>query len=277
MANPSNNVVTPGTQGGGITGSHSYEYCTVCRIVYNAREHAPPILPRIQQKNIALAGGWVSIHCEVRHIYFLTRHLIFFDNQTWEGHYHYYRDPLCQFPKYTVSVKGTRTAGEPSAIVEGATNYKFTSLAMYLTPQCDKEVERFNSKNVQCGKRGAWKIGRTLDVTSAGGCDVIGVNLPHTEFELIKTVSDAEMGVLLFTGQRPSDGQTPNKESLRATSFQSPLLYCSDESPYEVLYTENSGNTRSSADPKIKITISNSILLSVIVLLITSAVRLRLL
>ncbi|XP_030831494.1 protein APCDD1-like [Strongylocentrotus purpuratus] len=253
----------------------SENYCAVCQIVYNAREHAPPILPRIQHENIALSGGWVSVHCEVRHIYFLTRHLIFFDNQTWEGHYHFYRDPLCQFPKYTVSVKGTRTAGEPSAIVEGATNFKFTSLAMYLTPQCDKEVERFNSKNVGCGRRGAWKVGRTLDVTSAGGCDVLGVNLPHMEFELVKTVPDPEEGLLLFTGQRPSDGQTPNTESLRATSFQSPLLHCSDEDPYEVQYTENSGDTNSSCDRQVKIATSNIILLSVLLLVITSAVRWR--
>ncbi|XP_072169404.1 protein APCDD1-like [Diadema setosum] len=252
----------------------SESHCAVCRIVYNAREHKPPVLPRQQHDNVILRGGWVSTHCEVRPVYFLTRHLLFFDNQTWEGHFHYYKDPLCQFPMYTVSVKGTRTSGNPSVIVEGAFDFRFTSLAMYLTPQSEREVNRFNSKKGQgCGRRGAWKIGKTLDVTSTGGCDVIGIELPHTEFELLKLQDDPELGLLLFNGQRPSDGRSPTREDLRPTSFQSPLVHCSEHGPMDVVYTENAGETNGS---RVTIATSNTIFFSILILVINSATKWRL-
>ncbi|KAI8519504.1 Protein apcdd1 [Branchiostoma belcheri] len=207
----------------------SYSNCSVCKVVQDADDRRPPVLPTRGEYTLRLDGEWVSMRCEVRpEALFLTRHLSFYPaNRTWEGWYAHYSDPSCRHATFSIHASGSFTRGARSALVEGGTEYIFQVTHMRVTPEDSDTTSLLNVFHGQgCGNGGTWQIGLEQDVTSTNGCVALGITLPHIEYELFKMERDMQDRLLLYIGQRPSDGTSPKNPAQRPTSYQTPLLQC---------------------------------------------------
>ncbi|XP_076427409.1 protein APCDD1-like isoform X2 [Peromyscus maniculatus bairdii] len=203
--------------------------CLACSLIACSDEHHPPVLPPGPSLPLHLGGHWVSMGCEARPaVLFLTRLFTFDDHRrSWEGHYHHFSDPACRQPTFTVSAAGHYSRGAPSPRVHGGTELTFEVTRAHVTPMDQVTTAILNfSKPSSCGGAGVWSVGTERDVTATNGCLPLGIRLPHIEYELFKMEQDPRGQSLLFIGQRPTDGSSPDTPEKRPTSFQAPLVLC---------------------------------------------------
>ncbi|XP_053309330.1 protein APCDD1-like [Spea bombifrons] len=211
---------------------HHVHPCHVCGLIQRSDEHHPPVLPHTAHPPVHLSGKWVSSQCEVRPaVLFLTRYLTFHgENRRWEGFYYHYADPLCKQPTFTLYASGHYTEGVRSDRIRGSTELVFKVSQARVRPLNHSILRMLNSSYPgSCGDSGNWTIGEEQDITGTGGCDVLGIRLPHTEYELFKTEQDSGGRYLLYTGERPTDGSSPDTPNKRPTSYQPPLLQCAGQ------------------------------------------------
>ncbi|XP_057702167.1 protein APCDD1-like [Corythoichthys intestinalis] len=209
---------------------HHIHPCPVCALVYRSTEHRPPVLPHQMHNPISLAGRWFSQQCETRPtVLFLTREFHFDpDQHAWEGIYRHYLDSLCTQSTFTLKASGHYAQGNPSVKVPGATEFVFKVTEVRVTAEDESTAKLLNrTKLGKCGQSGEWKVGVEQGLSSTHGCTVLGIKLPHKEYELFKVELDHRRHPLLYVGERPTDGSSPDRPSRRATSFQAPLMLCS--------------------------------------------------
>ncbi|XP_068171746.1 protein APCDD1-like [Antennarius striatus] len=211
---------------------HHIHPCPVCALVYRSSEQRPPVLPSGPAAPLSLAGRWVSQRCETRpNVLFLTRDFTFHpDQQAWEGVYRHYLDPACSQPTFTLRALGHYAQGNPSTKVSGATEFVFKVTEVRVTAEDKSTAKLLNATRPgKCGRTGGWEVGAEQDLTSTDGCTFLGIKLPHKEYELFKVELDHRKHLLLFTGNRPTDGSSPDRPQRRPTSFQAPMVLCSGE------------------------------------------------
>ncbi|XP_077429755.1 protein APCDD1-like [Vanacampus margaritifer] len=209
---------------------HHIHPCLVCALVYRSTEQRPPVIPRQTQTPVSLSGRWVSQQCETRPtVLFLTREFHFDpDQQAWEGIYRHYSDPLCSQNTFTLRASGHYAQGNPSVKVPGATEFVFKVTEVRVTAEDESTAKLLNrTKPGKCGQAGEWKVGAEQGLSTTHGCTVLGIKLPHKEYELFKVELDHRRHPLLYVGERPTDGSSPDRPMRRATSFQAPLKLCS--------------------------------------------------
>nr|XP_045012337.1 protein APCDD1-like isoform X2 [Jaculus jaculus] len=208
---------------------HHARPCLACSLIARSDERHPPILPRQPTRPLFLGGRWVSAGCEVRPaVLFLTRLFTFHGhNRSWEGYYHHFSDPACRQRTFTVYAAGHYSRGMPSTRVRGGTELIFEVTQAHVTPMDQVTTAMLNfSEPSSCGGPGTWSVGTERDVTTTNGCLPLGIRLPHIEYELLKIEQDPRGRSLLFIGERPTDGSSPNTPEKRPTSYQPPLVLC---------------------------------------------------
>uniref|UniRef100_H0XK35 APC down-regulated 1 like n=1 Tax=Otolemur garnettii TaxID=30611 RepID=H0XK35_OTOGA len=211
---------------------HHARPCLACGLVASADMHHPPALPAQPRLPLRLDGRWVSAGCEVRPaVLFLTRLFAFHGpSRSWEGYYHHFSDPACRQPTFTVFAAGRYGRATPSARVHGGTELMFEVTRAHVTPMDQVTTAMLNfSEPSSCGGPGVWSVGTERDVTATNRCLPLGIRLPHVEYELFKMERDALGQNLLFIGQRPTDGSSPDTPEKRPTSYQAPLVLCGGE------------------------------------------------
>ena len=191
------------------------------------------MLPLPHAGPISLSGRWVSQRCETRpSVLFLTREFTFApEHHSWVGVYRHYSDPTCTRPTFALRASGHYAQTGPSGKVAGGTEFVFKVTEVRVTALEEATVRLLNGSRPvgSCGGAGGWALGVERDLTPTNGCTALGIKLPHKEYELLKVELDHRGRPLLFNGERPTDGSSPDRPQRRPSSYQAAMVLCGQE------------------------------------------------
>lgn len=151
---------------------------------------------------------------------------------------------MCRQPIFTLLASGHYAKVGQSVKVRGATELVFKvtrAKAIVFDRALLRELN--STQNGRCGQVGRWEVGVEQDITWTDGCEALGIRLPHKEYELFKMGVDHKGRPLLFNGERPTDGSSPDRPAKRPTSFQTPMVQCSTRVRVEPRYSSYSDHS----------------------------------
>lgn len=173
-----------------------------------------------------LTGRWVSAGCEPGGPNQFNTRDFTLTRDRWTLLLTAHADQNCAVRTLSILINGPYTLGQASTTVPGATEGEFTANSVKLTPHVDQLVGLLNSATAgTCGTQ-AWQLDVEQDITPTGGCSVLGLRLPFTEYDIVKVE-----GNQLFFGARPADGSTLDAPDKRPTSFNAPVIRRPDALP----------------------------------------------
>ncbi|XP_033107768.1 protein APCDD1-like [Anneissia japonica] len=203
---------------------------TISNQIQSADDFHPPILAPEKTLPVSLEGEWVSIRCEVKGSFFMTRHISYFGNKTWNAGIKYFVDPNCRRPAYSITKRGSHSDGVQSSIVDGGTNFNLKTEQVVIKPLSLASAQKLNSDG-DCGRPGSWHVDTEQDVTYTNGCKTLGLIMSTTEYQLYQMKYNTAGKLLLYDGQLPTSGQYPDQPELRPTSYSDPLIHCAGINP----------------------------------------------
>ena len=163
-----------------------------------------------------LVGDWSSEGCEAYPdgqggTNYLTRNFTFTDER-WDLTFKIFGDEACSYPLFSGKIEGPYVLGEPSEVVEGATQGTFAFATQTWTAHAEDMVNVFNQS--ACGN-GSWAVGVPQDVSTTG---CIGVAKPLTacaqEYDVVRVD-----GKSLYFGQRITNMCEPEGRPTALNSY----------------------------------------------------------
>lgn len=176
---------------------HNTPRCLTCARVGLSELTVPP---RLYYRNAtSINGAWASVRClKENEGVWTVRYNIFdgnkFDFGIYQMDYTRKASPhRCERPLFELHAVGTFRLIGDSIKVPGGAVYELYQKHAFLTPRHRTFEQIFNAADKgTCGKN-EWDVGRTQDVTSTGGCAVVGYDIPKSPnvyHVLIRTVRD---------------------------------------------------------------------------------------
>ena len=208
--------------------------CQVCKAIIGAKSLSSPVLSVPKDAMPAATGEWVSDHCEAQKEIFQTRYMRFYgiDRQgarEWKLIYFVFTTPDCNRLSYIIKAYGDYSEPVASNIVAGAVNMTLNVRRLKITPLEPLVVSLLKAAaEGTCGDKSEWKPGVEQDVTSTKGCSSFGLEVPTTNYDLVKVLKRDSGGLDLYTGQTSTDNIQSTTPDKRPTSFRVPLRRCGD-------------------------------------------------
>lgn len=201
--------------------------CNICSSLYINGE-IPPHLVTKPTLPPYIKGVWISRRCEISPMgLYLTRQFSFFSaHYFWMGQHIFYSDPFCTSVKFVIKTNGHYVLSGQNDAIKSATNIDFKIEKATLTIFNSKMVRELR-KDGSCGNE-IWEIGVPQELTLTYGCMQLGIVLPAVQYDIVKVEIDYDGNFLLYMGQADAQNGLRNIFN-RPTSFQCPLIKCSDE------------------------------------------------
>lgn len=146
-------------------------------------------------------------------------------SRRWKLRQRYFNDPLCKHPSFTLLAKGHYSTGPSFRSLSSTQKILYKIQRVKLVPESLNFVRNIKLAR-QCGPSSGWRKGRTVDVTTFGGCVDLGISVPSITRDIVKVSFDeTSRKLLLYTGDYTTVefGGQPYP-----TCFQSSLIKCDE-------------------------------------------------